>query len=307
MATSGLRPPPARRTRSESSRLPPPIPSGRGRSCWQRCRSPPRPPRCRHSQRRELRSPPTDGARAHSGAGTKRRSVRESGWRRSSTNVIVRRPRQKSRHYSPDAASRRPRTGPKVVFLAQCPPRRWSWGPWTFQCRPAWCSSWHRRDLQKELFLLSPAAAELGPVDFPVLSCMVLFMASLPSDKCCATAPANGIANKPAASNIQREIEVITASFPAWPLYAAMFDQTLRASQSFCIPQCSTRRIDCSKHVNPQVLTAPPPPSSSTTAWGLPPISSSALCALRHRERHPSRLRDEEAGLPYRAVEPGGG
>ncbi len=65
--------------------LAPPIPSGPGRSCWGRCRSPPRPPRCRHSQRRGLRSPPTGGARAHSGAGTKRRSVRESGWRRSST------------------------------------------------------------------------------------------------------------------------------------------------------------------------------------------------------------------------------
>jgi hypothetical protein len=59
--------------------------------------------------------------------------------------------------------------------------------------------------------LLFPAVAELGPVDFPLSPCIVLFVVSLPSEEtCCATAPANGAASRPAANTIDREIEVIT-------------------------------------------------------------------------------------------------
>jgi hypothetical protein len=47
---------------------------------------------------------------------------------------------------------------------------------------------------------LSLEVAELGPVDFPVSTA-------------CATAPAKGNANKPAARSIEREI-VIAGSFP---------------------------------------------------------------------------------------------
>jgi hypothetical protein len=47
---------------------------------------------------------------------------------------------------------------------------------------------------------LSLPEAELGPVDFPV--------------SLCATAPAKGNAARAAASSIEREIEIIAASFP---------------------------------------------------------------------------------------------
>src|SRR4051812_40743986 len=86
--------------------------------------------------------------------------------------------------------------------------------------------------------LLFPAVAELGPVDFPLLPCIVLFVASLPSEEaCCATAPAHGAASRLAANTIDREIEVITTSFPALSAaYAAILDQT---SES---PRCSVFR-----------------------------------------------------------------
>jgi hypothetical protein len=66
--------------------------------------------------------------------------------------------------------------------------------------------------------LLSPAVAELGPVDFPVSTA-------------CAPAPTKGNANKPAARSNEREIEIIAVSshFQIWlPAHAA--PTTKRAS-----------------------------------------------------------------------------
>ncbi len=73
-----------------------PIPSGHDRLCWPQCRSPPTPPRCRRIRPPEPRSPPINGDRVHSDAGTARRSARESHWNRSSKSSSQFRPRRES-------------------------------------------------------------------------------------------------------------------------------------------------------------------------------------------------------------------
>jgi hypothetical protein len=68
-----------------------------------------------------------------------------------------------------------------------------------------------------------------GSVDFPVSTA-------------CATAPAKGNANKPAARNIEREIEVMAVPFQL-PLLLMRFPlPNGRASTRLWMPQCGTRR-----------------------------------------------------------------
>jgi hypothetical protein len=86
--------------------------------------------------------------------------------------------------------------------------------------------------------------AELGPVDFPLLPCIVLFVASPPSEEaCCATAP-NGAASKLAANTIDREIEVITDILSSLSRLCGDTRSNVAEPSLFCIPQCSTRRIE---------------------------------------------------------------